>query len=280
MSCDLRIISLGAGVQSTTLYLMACHGEIGPLPQAAIFADVGDEAYWTYEYLAQLEKRWGKTIPVRHVSVGTISKDWFDGRKGVNGERVMPASPPFFIRNNDGSDGMVRRMCTLEYKIDPIVKETRAMLGLKRGERAMGRFQVEQWIGISRDEAHRMKDNKNRWIKNRYPLIDAGMSRVDCRAWLKEKGYEQPRRSSCVYCPYHSDTEWRELMADPQTREQIVTFDRKLRSQKSFIRPGAKTSGLKGVPFLHRTRKPIEDIDFTDNQLGLWGEDCEGMCGL
>lgn len=28
----LRVLSLGAGVQSTTLALMAAHGEIGPMP--------------------------------------------------------------------------------------------------------------------------------------------------------------------------------------------------------------------------------------------------------
>lgn len=31
-----RALSLGAGVQSTTLALMAAHGEIGPMPDCAI----------------------------------------------------------------------------------------------------------------------------------------------------------------------------------------------------------------------------------------------------
>jgi len=39
----LRALSLGAGVQSTTLALMAAHGEIGPMPDCAIFADTGWE---------------------------------------------------------------------------------------------------------------------------------------------------------------------------------------------------------------------------------------------
>jgi len=37
----LRALSLGAGVQSTTLALMAAHGEVGPMPDCAIFADTG-----------------------------------------------------------------------------------------------------------------------------------------------------------------------------------------------------------------------------------------------
>lgn len=37
----LRALSLGAGVQSTTMALMAAHGAIGLMPDCAIFADTG-----------------------------------------------------------------------------------------------------------------------------------------------------------------------------------------------------------------------------------------------
>jgi hypothetical protein len=39
----LRALSLGAGVQSTALALMAAHGKVGPLPDCAIFAGTGWE---------------------------------------------------------------------------------------------------------------------------------------------------------------------------------------------------------------------------------------------
>lgn len=38
---DPRVLSLGAGVQSTTLAPPAVHGEVGPMPDCAIFADTG-----------------------------------------------------------------------------------------------------------------------------------------------------------------------------------------------------------------------------------------------
>ena len=53
----LRVLSLGAGVQSTTLALMAAHGEIGPMPDCAIFADTGWEPNAVYEHLAWLDRR-------------------------------------------------------------------------------------------------------------------------------------------------------------------------------------------------------------------------------
>lgn len=34
----LRALSLGAGVQSSTMALLAAHGEIGPMPDCAILA--------------------------------------------------------------------------------------------------------------------------------------------------------------------------------------------------------------------------------------------------
>jgi 3'-phosphoadenosine 5'-phosphosulfate sulfotransferase (PAPS reductase)/FAD synthetase len=47
---QLRVLSLGAGVQSTTLALMAAHGEIEP-PHCAIFADTGWEPRAVYDHL-------------------------------------------------------------------------------------------------------------------------------------------------------------------------------------------------------------------------------------
>ena len=39
----LHILSLGAGVQSSTLALMFARGEVTPMPDCAIFADTGAE---------------------------------------------------------------------------------------------------------------------------------------------------------------------------------------------------------------------------------------------
>ena len=50
----LRVLSLGAGVQSTTIALMAARGEI-EAPDCAIFADTGDEPAAVYEHLAWLQ---------------------------------------------------------------------------------------------------------------------------------------------------------------------------------------------------------------------------------
>ena len=48
---NFRVISLGAGVQSTVMALMAEAGDIGPRPDCAVFADTGWEPKEVYEHL-------------------------------------------------------------------------------------------------------------------------------------------------------------------------------------------------------------------------------------
>ena len=69
---QLRILSLGAGVQSSTILLMACRGEF-PKPDVAIFADTGWETNATYMHLEWLKVEAGKHgIPVIVVGLGNI----------------------------------------------------------------------------------------------------------------------------------------------------------------------------------------------------------------
>ncbi len=68
----LRVLSLGAGVQSTALALMAAHGEIGPMPDCAIFADTGWEPKAVYEHLAWLKSPNVLPFPVHIVTGGNI----------------------------------------------------------------------------------------------------------------------------------------------------------------------------------------------------------------
>ena len=63
--------------------------------------------------------------------------------------------------------------------VDPAPK-IRELLGLRPRQRVPAGTTVEMWLGISTDEAIRMKDSRDRWITNRYPLIEVGMSRRDC----------------------------------------------------------------------------------------------------
>lgn len=72
----LKVLSLGAGVQSTTVLLMSCLGEL-PKLDCAIFADTGWEPRAVYEHLAAWLKGYAAEhgIPVHQVSAGNIRAD-------------------------------------------------------------------------------------------------------------------------------------------------------------------------------------------------------------
>lgn len=323
----LRILSLGAGTQSTTIALLVKHGEL-PALDCAIFADTGDELPATYDHLHWLTGcelvRWtdDKGRPRVHAQAGAwasgvlpfpvhVAQAWQEGLgnpsiKAPLGDEVLNAArgiakpgseasvargmhsrPPFFTLASDGSKGMIRRQCTGDYKIDVIQAKERALLGLKRGQRWPKQIMVEQWIGISRDEASRMAPVRQRLgdgtrvphptIRGRWPLIDAGFSRADCERWLTRHGYPIPPKSACMFCPFHSDAEWRRIKADPPSWERTIELDR-------AIRTGLTSKGLTGALYLHASRMPLEDVDLrTDAERGqpnLFENECAGVCGV
>ena len=264
-----HIISLGAGVQSSTMALMAAHGEITPMPDCAIFSDVGAEPQEVYDWLDHLETL--LPFPVHRVM-------WKDGltvniEESINGGRF--AGMPAFTESRQGG-GMLRRQCTREFKIQPITRKVREIVGLKFRQRApKGEILVSQWIGISMDEIQRMKDMREHWIEGRWPLIEKKMTRWHCLEWMMKNGYAEPPRSACVYCPYHSDKEWQHLKANqPDAWEEAVRID-------ELVRGGVR--GTKERLFLHRSMKPLIEADLTTPESAgqiSWLDECDGMCGM
>jgi hypothetical protein len=270
-----HIISLGAGVQSSTMALMAALGEITPMPVASIFADTQAEPASVYKWLDWLETQ--LPFPVIRVTAGSLTEGTLKVRQRRDGtgghvKNLIPA----FILNPDGSKGMMGRSCTLDYKIQPVLKKIKEITGKRRGDNSII---ATQWIGISLDEAHRMKPSRFPWVKHTWPLIDAGMKRHDCLRWMESHGYPEPPRSACLYCPFHSDNEWRRIKAQSEQEFQIAC-DYEARLQHAAL----QNVRLKGKPFLHSSCVPLSEVDFsTDEDRGqgmLWGNECEGMCGV
>lgn len=270
----LRVLSLGAGVQSTTLALMAAHGEIGPMPDCAIFADTQAEPAEVYDHLDWLCSGNVLPFPVHRVSAGSLRQVVLDAAAYKVGSH---GRPPFFVRNPDGSASMIRRQCTGDYKIDPIIKKVRELIGLKRGQRGpAGNPVVEQWIGISLDEFQRAKPNQIAWIQNRWPLIEQQIDRRACLAWLKRHGYPAPPKSACTFCPFRADSEWRRLRDyQPAAFADAVEISRKIAGGMR----GIKAEGV----YLHRSLKPLDEVDLSTaedrGQLNMFINECEGMCG-
>ncbi len=289
VSEPLHIISLGAGVQSSTMALMAAAGEITPMPNCAIFADTQDEPASVYKWLDWLEKQ--LPFPVHRVTAGKLSEVAVRLKKSrKSGNIYTPIGLPVFtvetvtIRSVVGEDDMFRdavlskpytvnqkgmgmRQCTRTFKIDPI---RRKMRSLRAG------LPVIQWIGISSDEAHRMKESRDKWCANRWPLIDLGMTRKACLEWMQQRGLPRPPRSACTYCPYHNDAEWIRLKTEePEAFAEAIAFEDRLQTAYK----GA--TALRSTPYLHSSRKPLATVEFSKTSpVDNFGNECEGMCGV
>jgi hypothetical protein len=247
----LRVLSLGAGVQSSTLALLMARGEVEPV-QHAIFADTQWESAATYKWLDFLTTQ--LPFPVHRVTEGKLRDAVLRQANAVGGRF---ASVPFHMPG-----AMGRRQCTREYKLDPLRKKMRELVG-PRGECVV-------CIGISLDEVHRMRPARVQWQHNTWPLVDLRMTRGDCIGWLTNHGYPIPPKSSCLGCPYHSDAQWLEIKKNPHEWADVVAIDRAIRITPKMDRQ----------QFMHRSCRPIEDVDLNENQTDLFGNECEGMCGV
>ncbi|SHY53614.1 Uncharacterised protein [Mycobacteroides abscessus subsp. abscessus] len=194
----IRVLSLGAGVQSTVLALMACDGTLPGL-DAAVFADTGWEPPAVYEQVDRLAAELARVdIPLHRVSSGNLRADTLDPAHrfvsvpyftlapagtevpvyGVcapcGGSGRGPSDEPdsCSVCGGDGRGsivgtrlataterhGMGRRQCTSEYKLKPIKVKVRELLGYPHPTPVPRDVFAEQWIGFSTDEIHRVRD--------------------------------------------------------------------------------------------------------------------------
>jgi hypothetical protein len=266
-----KLLSLGAGVQSTTLALMGVEGGLEKL-DGAIFADTGWEPRRVYEHLDRLEVVLAEAgVPLYRVSRGNLRADSLDPAHRY-------ASVPYFVRNPDGSEGMGRRQCTSEYKLSPIGRKVRELLGAAAPDyrRVPKGRTAEQWIGFSTDEIHRVADKDGvSYIHKRYPLLELGMDRDACDRWLRSRGWTSVEKSACVGCPFHGNRQWRGMRDEhPDEWADAVAFDEAIR------KGGARGLPLNGEAFLHRSRVPlsiapvdaITSAEWRDRQTDIFGQ--------
>ncbi len=230
------------------------------MPDCAIFADTGWEEQGTYQTLLRLEQH--LPFPVYRVSAGDIVADHISAKTRT--------TMPFYSK---GGQGKSLRKCTTEYKIVPVERKIRELLGLSKGQRWPKEQAVEQWFGISLDEIQRMKVSQRKAVEFRYPLVEMRMTRGDCTLWCERNGYPIPPRSACIGCPYHNNDEWRRIRNNPDEWASAIKFDAAIRL----------SPGMTSKTYLHRDCMPLEEVDLSTpadhGQLSFLDE-CDGVCGV
>jgi hypothetical protein len=285
----MHVLNLGAGVQSTTLYLMSIEGS-APKFDVAIFADTGEEPQAVYRHLEWLQSLQGPPILVR--SAGRLGDDLKSGKRpeGASQKSRFVSIPAFTIIEG-GTRGITRRQCSTEYKIWVIERTIRRdVLGLPKGRRVPRGITVHQYFGISLDERSRASriwerfhvTGESKFIPH-FPLIDRMMTRANCLDWLSSRVPHEVPRSACVFCPFHTDAEWQRLKdrGGPDWA-RAVEIDSLLRTE------GARLNrDMRQTMYLHGSCKPLTEVDFRPRinvkelQLGFgFDVECEGVCGV
>ena len=273
----MKVISLGWGVQSWVLAAMAALGALPPV-DAAIHSDTT----WEREATYQFAEKWTPWLEEHGVRVVTVN-DRTQAKKAVTAGTDSPLftlnSPVRLMDNGEHevmipamTQGKLRRQCTPRWKNAPMRRFIASEL--KRMGIAKTPGVVETMIGITSDEWHRAKDSDVKYVRNCYPFLDMNISRLDCINWLESHGLPQPVKSSCTFCPYHSNAMWREMKReDGHDWQQAVEIDNMIRDK----RPPYDL-------FIHQARVPLTQAvqipeDVGAEQRSLFDAECDsGYC--
>lgn len=288
---EVHYLNLGAGVQSTALYLMSVDGDEPEVPKfdAAIFADTQEEPDEVYRHLEWLELQGGP--PIIRTTAGRLG-DALDQGSDANGNTRTDGGhyisiPAFTEHPLTKEKGIIQRQCTADFKVKPIEKLIRERVGATPGRPVSKDITIHQYMGLSFDEPKRVIRVKQRFTakpsnwKVHFPLWEMQYDRGDCKAYLRDRmPYEVPR-SACVFCPFKSDEEWRRLKADdPKGWGRAVHIDRVCRTG----------TGLDAHRFLHKQCVPLDQVDLRpadekSGQMNMFAhlrgfqDECEGYCG-
>ena len=258
-------ISFGAGVQSSALLCLAETGEITGV-KGAIFADTGSEPQKVYNWLSFIKKKITK-IPIHIIKSNRGNLHEYAVRGKHNHVPLYG-----IVKSSEGyRTVMGRRSCTFLFKILPIHSKVRELEGIKKYQR-LPPNSIQLALGISKDEAHRAKPSRVKWVENTHPLLEKGLHRLDCIEIVKKNLGKSPPRSACVFCPYLSNTHFEAIKKNKADWKIAVDFDNKARNQNSNI-----------VQYVHKSKVPLEKAEIEDKseQLSSFLTACEeAHCGL
>lgn len=194
------ILSYGGGVDSTTLVAMDSDRQAtcdylgitretldAALPRfdVAVFSDPGAEFKVTYETIDKVKRLLGDRLVITRRTGETIA-EWCL-RLGV--VPIMPGGA---------------HVCSKKFKGDV----------LAGWAKEQGITEPVWLIGIEANEGRRAKrftPPKGDNAEYRYPLIDLDLTREKLDGLLAHLGWENVHKSSCVFCPYMSEQELRDM---------------------------------------------------------------------
>ena len=180
----MKILSLGAGVNSTALLVLKSQGKVDF--DVAIFADTGGEYPETYRYIEEIIKPFCQK---NHIKFEQVKKD---------NETLYEYSvrTKFIPSRRYGS-------CRDNFKIQVIKKFLIKNFPSEN---------IETIIGFCKGEEKRREGYQCITSNFSFPLMEMGLDRDGCIKVIAEAGLPIPPKSGCFYCPHQPMKSWINLL--------------------------------------------------------------------
>lgn len=260
----MKILSFGAGMQSTALALMSCDNAIAqtlgrpvpfpkvPVYDAVIICDLGFEPPWVQAQADFVGQK------CRSVGIFYTSLDaplYQDLIRDFGKRRVV--SIPWWTLSDDGHKSKMPRNCTLDYKVDLISKYVRwELLGYRKGQRLKEEDKKahEMHMGFSAEEKQRCKENPNPMFVNRFPLVDMQLERRNNYAYIKDVWGLDTKASACCFCPFHRNYFFQYLkLHEQESYQRLVEVD-------NLLRDNSPKPPVNSELFISRSRKRLGEL--------------------
>lgn len=265
----MKILSLGAGMQSTALLLMSCanklilDGKTGkftytegvPVYDTVLFCDLGLEPKWVYDQLLFCQKacEWAG------IDFYVLKSDLYEHYMENFGKSRVVSIPFWSVNEDTGKKGKQMRNCTLEYKITVMQNFVRRqLLGYVKYQRVRQEDikAHEMHLGFSAEESRRCKENPHPMFVNHFPLVDLGLTRADNYAYIKDVWGLETKASACCFCPFHTNYFFGVELRKQENKEEYdktVEFDEMLEREQ----PNTK---IESKLYISKSRKRIKDL--------------------
>lgn len=264
----MKILSCGAGMQSTALALMSCENKLlledkfnfpnaeyhpqVPIYDAILFCDLGEEPKWVYKqvYFIKSACEWAG-IPF-YIIESNLHSHYTEN---FGNSRVV--SIPFWNVDENGKKGKMLRNCTLEFKIYVMEKFVRyELLGYRKFQRVKPQDLKahEMHLGFSKEEEKRCKENPHQMFVNKFPLCEMNLERKHNYAYIKDVWGLETKASACTFCPFHRNYFFKYIKRnDPESYDNVIKFD-------ELLETGQPNTKIRSKLYISRSRKRIKDL--------------------
>lgn len=251
-----EIWSCGGGTQSGAIAALIKAGKL-PKPDHAFMTDTGRERSSTWPfvdgYIRPALASVGVTLTIIKSADYNARTDVFWVAEDGGQSTLLPG-----FTTLNGGVGKLPPFCSGKWKRD---------VG-ERHLRAIGVEKARVWLGISRDESHRVRAPHRNWIDLWYPLIfEVPMTRAMCVDLIRRDGWTaQIPHSACWMCPNHSDAEWVDMRLNwPDDFQAACELEADARRRDPHF-------------YLHPACVPLAEVDFFAQRSLLSERGCTEGC--